>query len=155
PHTVPAASNPEQPAAQFATPKQYPWQPISKPLAEPMASALRRAAETAAKAGHDQVNLDQGETAHAAAGDTKVRESWPTGSGSSAYGAASAAAPAKEISKPAAKTLEHTLMSPHEASAMVEAALPAETPYFSSSSDLRVGDTYLSETSDNGGGKKI
>ena len=28
PHTVPAASNPEQPAAQFATPKQYPWQPI-------------------------------------------------------------------------------------------------------------------------------
>jgi len=156
PHTVPAASNPEQPAAQFATPKQYPWQPISKPLAEPMASALRRAAETAAKAGHDQVNLDQGETAHAAAGDTKVRESWPTGSGSSAYGAASAAAPAKEISKPAARTLEHTLMSPHEASEMVEAALPSETPYFSSGSDTQFGGhAYLAETSDGGGVKKI
>src|SRR6266446_209446 len=45
PRTVPDASDSEQPPKQFSTPKQYPWQPISKPLAEPMASALRRAAE--------------------------------------------------------------------------------------------------------------
>src|SRR6266550_6112808 len=36
PHTVPDAGNSEAPATQFSTPKQYPWQPISKPLAEPM-----------------------------------------------------------------------------------------------------------------------
>ena len=38
---------------------------------------------------------------------------------------------------------------------MVEAALPAETPYFSFSSDGGSGDTYLPETSDSGGVKKI
>jgi TonB family protein len=156
PPTVPDASNPEPSATQFATPKQYPWQPISKPLAEPMASALRRAAETAAKAGHDPVSLDQPETVHPAPGDTTVRESWPTGSGSSAYGAASAAAPAKEASKPATKELHPRLMLPHEASEMVEAALPSETPYFSPSIETPFGGhTYLSETSEPGSGKKI
>ncbi|HTE89649.1 MAG TPA: TonB family protein [Terriglobales bacterium] len=155
PHTVPDASDSEQPAKQFSTPKQYPWQPISKPFAEPMASALRRAAENAGKASHDPVNLDQAEAARPAANDTKVRESWPTGSGSSAYGAASAAAPAKASSKPAASTTESRLMSPHEASEMVEAALPAETTYFPSSGDMRFGEAYLTETSESGGGKKI
>ena len=155
PHTVPDISDSEQPATQFATPKQYPWQPISKPFAEPMASALRRAAENAGKASHDPVNLDQAEAARPAANDTKVRESWPTGSGSSAYGAASAAAPAKASSKPAASTTESRLMSPHEASEMVEAALPAETTYFPSSGDMRFGEAYLTETSESGGGKKI
>src|SRR5256886_10702559 len=79
PHTVPDAGDSEQPATQFATPKQYPWQPISKPFAEPMASALRRAAENAGKTTLDPVNLDQAETACPAADDTKIRESWPTG----------------------------------------------------------------------------
>ncbi|HKD03607.1 MAG TPA: TonB family protein [Terriglobales bacterium] len=37
-----------KPISSSATPKEYPWQPVSK-LAEPMASALRIAAETAAK----------------------------------------------------------------------------------------------------------
>jgi TonB family protein len=155
PHTVPDDGDSEQPAKQFATPKQYPWQPISKPLSEPMASSLRRAAENAAKAGHDPFSPDQAETTHPAAGDTKVRESWPTSSISSGYGAASATAPAKEGSKPVAKESQARLMLPHEASEMVEAALPSETPYFSSSSDVRTGDTYLPETSDGGGVKKI
>ena len=66
PHTVPDPGSPDVPAPQFATPKQYPWQPISKPLAEPMASALRRAAETAAKS-HDPGNLNKAETARPAA----------------------------------------------------------------------------------------
>src|SRR5215469_5627801 len=39
---------PAKPISSSATPKAYPWQPVSK-LAEPMASALRIAAETAAK----------------------------------------------------------------------------------------------------------
>jgi TonB family protein len=155
PHTVPDAGDSEQPATQFATPKQYPWQPISKPFAEPMASALRRAAENAGKASHDPVDFDQAETVHPAAGDRKVRESWPTGSGSSSYGAASAAAPAKASSKPAASTTESRLMSPHEASEMVEAALPAEATYFPSSGDMRFGEAYLTETSEGRGGKKI
>lgn len=156
PHTVPDGSNSEPSAKQFATPKQYPWQPISKPLAEPMASALRRAAETAARS-HDPFNLNKTETTQPAASDTKVRESWPSTSMSSGYGAASAPAPAREISTPAAKTLAPPrLMSPHEASEMVEAALPAETTYFSSSGDTQFGGhTYLPETSDAGGGKKI
>jgi TonB family protein len=155
PHTVPDISDSEQPATQFATPKQYPWQPISKPFAEPMASALRRAAETAAKAGQDPINLGQAETAYPAVPDTKIRESWPTGNAPSGYAAASAAAPAKEVSKPAAKEPPPRLMSPHEASEMVEAALPAEITYFPSSGDSRFGDSYLSETSEAGGGKKI
>jgi TonB family protein len=47
-------------------------------------------------------------------------------------------------------------MSPHEASEMVEAALPAETTYFSSSSDTQFGGhTYVPETSEAGSGKKI
>jgi TonB family protein len=46
-------------------------------------------------------------------------------------------------------------MSPHEASEMVEAALPAETTYFPSSGDMRFGEAYLTETSESGGGKKI
>src|SRR4029077_12552653 len=62
PRTVPDASDSEQPATQFATPKQYPWQPISKPFADPMASPLRRAAENAGKASRDLVDLDQAET---------------------------------------------------------------------------------------------
>ena len=155
PHTVPAANYPEQPATQFATPKQYPWQPISKPLAEPMASSLRRAAETAAKTGHDPVDWNQTETVQPASGDARVRESWPTGIASSTHGAASAAAPAKEISKPEAKELQPRLMLPHEASEMVEAALPSEAPYFSRSNDVRIGDTYLPETAESGNLKKI
>ena len=155
PRTVPDASDSEQPATQFATPKQYPWQPISKPFAEPMASALRRAAENAGKASHDPIDLDPAETVQPAAGDTKMRESWPTGGGSSTYGAASAAAPAKESPKPVARTTESRLMSPHEASEMVEAALPAETTYFPSSGDMRFGEAYLTDPSESGGGKKI
>src|SRR5205814_5032828 len=103
----------------------------------------------------DPVNLDQAETARPAANDTRMRESWPTGGGSSAYGAASAAAPAKASSKAAASTTESRLMSPHEASEMVEAALPAETTYFPSGGDMRFGEAYLIEPSESGGGKKI
>lgn len=155
PHTVPGANNPEPPAIQFATPKQYPWQPISTPLAEPMASSLRRAAEAAAKTGHDPADFTQAETVQPSAGDTKVRESWPTGSGASAYGAASATAPAKEISKPTPKEFQPRLMLPHEASEMVEAALPSETPYFSSRNDVQASDIYMSETVESGSLKKI
>jgi TonB family protein len=155
PHTVPDASNPEQPATQFATPKQYPWQPISKPLAEPMASSLRRAAEAAAKTGHDPIDFTNAETVQPSAGDMKVRESWPTGSGASTYGAASATAPAREISKPTSKELQPRLMLPHEASEMVEAALPSEAPFMSRSNEVRIGDTYLPERVESGNLKKI
>ena len=126
PHTVPDAGNSEAPAPQFSTPKQYPWQPISKPLAEPMASALRRAAETAAKS-HETVDLNKTGTAQPAASETRMRESWPSTGMPSRYGAASAPAPAKENLKPATKDPELRLMLPHEASEMVEAALPSET----------------------------
>ncbi len=157
PHTVPDAGNSEAPATQFATPKQYPWQPISKPLAEPMASALRRAAETAAKS-HETVDLNKTGTAQPAASETKMRESWPSTGVSSGYGAASAPAPAKETPKPARKDPELRLMLPHEAheaSEMVEAALPSETSYLPYRSESYLSDVREPEGSDPGGGMKI
>ncbi len=154
PHTVPDAGSPEVPAPQFATPKQYPWQPISKPLAEPMASALRRAAETAAKS-HDPGNLNKAETARPAASQTKMRESWPSTSMSSAYGAASAPAPAKEIPRAASKDPELRLMLPHEASEMVEAALPSETSYLPYRRESYLSDIREPQGSEASGGMKI
>jgi TonB family protein len=154
PHTVPDAGNAEAPATQFSTPKQYPWQPISKPLAEPMASALRRAAETAAKS-RETVDLNKTGTAQPAASETKMRESWPSTGVSSGYGAASAPAPAKEMPKPARKDPELRLMLPHEASEMVEAALPSETSYLPHRSESYLSDVREPEGSDPGGGMKI
>jgi TonB family protein len=154
PHTVPDAGNSEAPATQFSTPKQYPWQPISKPLAEPMASALRHAAETAAKS-HETVDLNKTGTAQPAASETKMRESWPSTGVSSGYGAASAPAPAKEMPKPASKDPELRLMLPHEASEMVEAALPSETSYLPYRSESYLSDVREPEGSDPGGGMKI
>jgi TonB family protein len=154
PHTVPDAGNAEATTTQFSTPKQYPWQPISKPLAEPMASALRRAAETAAKS-HETVNLNKTGAAQPAASETKMRESWPSTGVSSGYGAASAPAPAKEMPKPASKDPELRLMLPHEASEMVEAALPSETSYLPYRSETYLTEVREPEGSDPGGGMKI
>ena len=154
PHTVPDAGSLEAPATQFATPKQYPWQPISKPLAEPMASALRRAAETAAK-NHDPIHLNKTEAAQPAASETKMRESWPSTGTSSGYGAASAPAPAKEILKPASKDPELRLMLPHEASEMVEAALPSESSYLPYRSESYLADIREPEGSEASSGMKI
>jgi len=154
PHTVPDAGNSEAPATQFSTPKQYPWQPISKPLAEPMASALRRAAETAAKS-HETVDLNKTGTAQPAASETKMRESWPSTGVFSGYGTASAPAPAKEMPKPASKDPELRLMLPHEASEMVEAALPSETSYLPYRSQSYLSDVREPEGSDPGSGMKI
>jgi periplasmic protein TonB len=81
--------------------KEYPWQPVSKPLSEPMASALKRAAEAVGK----PESVPAATTRSAIpAGDLKFR---PAGHGTaSGYGAASAAAPAREISQPGIDTEE-------------------------------------------------
>ncbi len=119
-----------------------------------MASALRRAAETAAKS-HDPGNLNKAETARPAASETKMRESWPSTSMSSAYGAASAPAPAKEIPRAASKDPELRLMLPHEASEMVEAALPSETSYLPYRRESYLSDIREPEGSEASGGMKI
>jgi TonB family protein len=119
-----------------------------------MASALRRAAETAAKS-HETVDLNKTGTGQPAASETKMRESWPSTGVSSGYAAASAPAPAKEMPKPAKKDPELRLMLPHEASEMVEAALPSETSYLPYRSESYLSDVREPEGSDPGGGMKI
>jgi protein TonB len=79
--------------------KEYPWQPVSKPLSEPMASALKRAAEAVTKPESVPAAATRSTLPAGTAGDLKFR---PAGHGTaSGYGAATAAAPAREISQPA------------------------------------------------------
>ena len=88
------------------TPKEYPWQPVSK-LAEPMASALRLAAEAAAKPSGSATEVDVpdwGSPRHT------VTEARGAGLSPAAQGgnqaAAAAPAPAKSDLKIAAQTIK-------------------------------------------------
>jgi TonB family protein len=93
-----------QPAVAPSTSKEYPWQPVSKPLAEPMASALKRAAEAASKT---EAVAAKSVVVQASADPGRLRLS--AHSTFSGHGAASAPAPAREIPRPIAPTLEPEL----------------------------------------------
>lgn len=93
----PVTTKPLQPAVGGK--KEYPWQPVSKPLSEPMASALRRAAEAANKPTESVAPAIE-QSAVEVSSDEDV---FTSGSMFSGEGAATAAAPAKEMPQPAAK----------------------------------------------------
>ena len=90
------------------TPKEYPWQPVSK-LAEPMASALRVAAEAAAKPSNAAVETatpDWGSPKEAAPETRSLTSSSTSSSQNSSQGAATAPAPAKHDLKISAQTIK-------------------------------------------------
>ena len=90
------------------TPKEYPWQPVSK-LAEPMASALRVAAEAAAKpstASVETATPDWGSPKEAATETRSLTSSSASSSQSGSQGAATAPAPAKHDLKISAQTIK-------------------------------------------------
>lgn len=113
-----------------STPKEYPWQPVSK-LAEPMASALRLAAEAAAKPSASAAETevpDWGSPKHA------VTETQAVGLASSAHNsgqaAATAPAPVKHDLKVAAQTIkfDESVVSVPEEKPAHAADIPTQAP---------------------------
>ncbi len=117
--------------AVSTTPKEYPWQPVSK-LAEPMASALRMAADAAAKPSNAAVETEIPDW-----GTPKqiVTESHPITSTSAAksgsQGAATAPAPAKHDLKISAQTIkfeDSVAATPVEEKAAPAVEIPTQAP---------------------------
>ena len=114
-----------------ATPKEYPWQPVSK-LAEPMASALRVAAEAAAKPSNTAVETevpDWGSPEHIPGESHPITSTSPAQS--SSQGAAAAPAPAKHDLKISAQTIkfeENIAATPLDDKPAPAAEIPAIAP---------------------------
>ncbi len=137
--SMPDPTPPAKPLASASTPKEYPWQPVSK-LAEPMASALRIAAETAAKssaADSDTAKeLPQWGSSSEPAQETRPFSGSAISSLQQGIGqaAGTATAPAKEDLKPAAQSVEFTESTPApreikpEPTSRKESVIPMEVP---------------------------
>ena len=124
--TTKSVDAPAKPGASSAPKKNYPWQP-AKAGAEPMASALRKAAEAAGVA----ETVDPKPTA-------SVPQSLEKLTASTAYGAASAPAPAREkvsqevpLITPASQAERPTPVLPKEPAPIEEAVSAVEPPSFS------------------------
>ncbi len=121
---------PEAKTLSSTTPKEYPWQPVSK-LAEPMASALRVAAEAAAKPSGSTAETevpDWGSPRHVVTETQAVGLASPSQGSNQA--AATAPAPAKHDLKIAAQAIkfeESVVSAPEEKPAPVE-ELPTRAP---------------------------
>lgn len=121
---------PETKTLSSTTPKEYPWQPVSK-LAEPMASALRVAAEAAAKPsgrGAETEVPDWGSPKQVATETQAVGLASSSSGGSQAV--ATAPAPVKHDLKIAAQTIkfEDSVVSAPEEKATPAAEIPTTPP---------------------------
>ncbi len=153
PAVVPEAKTPSA-----STPKEYPWQPVSK-LAEPMASALRAAAEAAAKPSGSAGEIgapDWGSAKQVATETQSVGLASPSSGSSQA--AATAPAPVKHDLKIAAQSIKFetsAVSAPEEkpapAPVMPPAAPRLEPPTFAA---LAVKDHEEESEEPQEGGKK-